>query len=189
MNAFDFNIAMIGVLVGFGGWRIISDFSRIERRNAVELAARRFFNHLQTVQKLAPVKSVVMLLMGETAFLQSAADLCVRRYFAFPLKSIDSGVLVLTNQRLVFTNGLESRSLSLKDIVSVNERGDAIEVSSCEQQLSDFYRVGNPIIWERLISGMAAGAFQSLIDRGLNQTEGAAHHAEETGPKGQDRAA
>ena len=45
------------------------------------------------------------------------------------LKQIDSGTVTLTTKRLVFTGSMESRVVSIKDIVSVQWLRDAIEVS------------------------------------------------------------
>lgn len=95
MSSFDFNIVVTGMtLVCFIAWRTWRNNSGIERQNAVASAARRFFDELLAVQKLTPLQSSVLLTPGETAFLESAADLCVKRSLiplahVFALKPMD----------------------------------------------------------------------------------------------------
>jgi hypothetical protein len=173
MSSFDVNIVVTRLLAGLIAWRTWRNNSR----DVVALAARRFFDQLLALHKLTPVRSSVLLAPGETAFFESAADLCVKRSFmslshAFGLKVIDSGVLVFTDERLIFADGLENRSLCLKDITFVKDWDGAIEVVSRENQHSQFYRVGNPVIWERLINGILTGALQSFTDRGLDRLFG-----------------
>jgi hypothetical protein len=67
------------------------------------------------------------------------------------LKELDSGTLTLTNKRLVFTGSMESRVVNIKDIVSVEARADAIEVSIANKAKRQVYVVRNPIIWGALI--------------------------------------
>ena len=50
------------------------------------------------------------------------------------LKKIDSGTLTLTTKRLVFTGSMESRVVSIKDIVSVEPLPDGIEVTTGRRQ-------------------------------------------------------
>lgn len=73
------------------------------------------------------------------------------------LKEIDSGKIVLTNQRLVFDGQMENRVLNLKDVVSATPWTDAIEVGSSRKQKSQIYTVGNPLIWAPMIQMLARG--------------------------------
>jgi hypothetical protein len=71
------------------------------------------------------------------------------------LREIDHGALILTTQRLVFDGGRENRAANLKDILSVSQWADAIEVSHSRRQKSMILTVNNPIIWATLIQRMA----------------------------------
>ena len=73
------------------------------------------------------------------------------------LKEIDSGKIILTNQRLVFDGQLENRVLNLKDVVSATPWTDAIEVGSSRKQKSQIYTVENPLIWAPMIQMLASG--------------------------------
>jgi len=73
------------------------------------------------------------------------------------LREIDSGKIVLTNQRLVFDGQLENRVLNLKDVVSATPWTDAIEVGSSRKQKSQIYTVENPLIWAPMIKMLASG--------------------------------
>jgi hypothetical protein len=78
------------------------------------------------------------------------------------LKQIDSGKIVLTNQRLVFDGQMENRVLNLKDVVSATPWTDAIEVGSSRKQKSQIYTVGNPLIWAPMIQMLASGKVRVL---------------------------
>lgn len=73
------------------------------------------------------------------------------------LKEIDSGKIVLTNQRLVFDGQMENRVLNLKDVVSATPWTDAIEVGSSRKEKNQIYTVGNPLIWGPMIQMLAGG--------------------------------
>lgn len=73
------------------------------------------------------------------------------------LREIDTGTLVLTNQRLIFDGSMENRALNLKDIISASAWTDAIEVSSSRRQKSQVYTIRNPIIWAQMIKMIAGG--------------------------------
>lgn len=73
------------------------------------------------------------------------------------LKKIDEGILTLTNERLIFDGGLENRSITLSDILSVNPWLDAIEVSIHRKAKSQVFSVLNPFVWTMLIGQIAAG--------------------------------
>jgi len=71
------------------------------------------------------------------------------------VEEIDSGALVLTNQRLVFTGKMENRTVQLKDVIAVRRHPQAIEISAAGK--SQFYSVRNPILWSETINQLASG--------------------------------
>ncbi len=74
------------------------------------------------------------------------------------VEEIDSGTLVLTNRRLVFTGKMENRTLLIKDLLSVKHHASAIEISAAGK--SQYYTVRNPIIWHEAINKLASGRVQ-----------------------------
>ena len=79
------------------------------------------------------------------------------------LKKIDSGTLTLTTKRLVFTGSMESRVVSIKDIVSVEPLPDAIEVSTGKRAKRQIYSVHNPVIWTTLVRTVAKGGLSAAV--------------------------
>jgi predicted RNA-binding Zn-ribbon protein involved in translation (DUF1610 family) len=79
------------------------------------------------------------------------------------LKQIDSGTVTLTTKRLVFTGSMESRVVSIKDIVSVQWLRDAIEVSTTKRAKRQIYSVHNPLIWTMLVGYVAEGKLSANV--------------------------
>jgi transcription elongation factor Elf1 len=75
------------------------------------------------------------------------------------LKELDSGTLTLTTKRLVFNGSMESRVTNLKDIVSVENFTDAIEVSTARKAKLQVYRGRNPMLWRALLKTVSSGGF------------------------------
>jgi transcription elongation factor Elf1 len=75
------------------------------------------------------------------------------------LKELDSGTLTLTTKRLVFNGSMESRVTDLKDIVSVENFTDAIEISTARKAKLQVYRVRNPMLWTALVKTVSRGGF------------------------------
>jgi transcription elongation factor Elf1 len=75
------------------------------------------------------------------------------------LKELDSGTLTLTTNRLVFNGSMESRVTNLKDIVSVENFTDAIEISTARKAKLQVYRVRNPMLWRGLVRTVSRGGF------------------------------
>ena len=141
--------------------------------------ARMFFASLERCTKLPTTAVDIVLKNGEFGILQEPSILYESRsYRVFGgggtrvagiyigggaseaqqrLKEIDSGKIVLTNQRLVFDGQLENRVLNLKDVVSATPWTDAIEVGSSRKQKSQIYTVENPLIWVPMIQALASG--------------------------------
>ena len=78
------------------------------------------------------------------------------------LKELDSGALTLTTKRLVFTGSMESRVANIKDIVSVENWTDAIEISTARKAKRQVYVVRNPILWSALV--------RTVISSGVSTT-------------------
>jgi hypothetical protein len=141
---------------------------------------------------LPPVQTHIVLSRGEVAIRQEATQLhearAVRLYGGIGtrigrihvgggrstsyqrLQPIDTGILLLTNQRLVFDGQKENRILKANEIVSVQSSVDAIEVSSSRRQKSQVYTVGNPRIWATLLQSVVSGQGDTLraaIEKGV----------------------
>ncbi len=63
------------------------------------------------------------------------------------LRQIDTGTLTCTNRRLVFVGDLATRSVKLRDLVSVKPVGNCIEVARNGNGKVETYQVDNPLIW------------------------------------------
>jgi hypothetical protein len=87
------------------------------------------------------------------------------------LREIDSGILVLTNQRLIFDGQHESRSVNVSDVISANAWSDAIEISSSRRQKSQICTVQNPIIWAEMIQMLASGKVAVADNREATESE------------------
>ena len=177
-------IGLIAVsLVFFIGWRLIRRLLFVERQHANAGAAYRYFHNIQSSQKLTSIESGILLMTGELALLEGAAEHCEKkssllrstgRLFTFAassaqpkLKTIQTGVLVLTQKRLVFVSWLETRSLQLEEIDSAKSWVDSIELIVKPSQNSVFYGVENPIVWSKLIDGLTSGRLQRFVENGL----------------------
>ena len=86
------------------------------------------------------------------------------------LREIDSGILVLTNQRLIFDGGHETRSVNLPDVISANAWSDAIEISSSRRQKNQICTVQNPIIWAQMIQMLASGKVEVTANHELPES-------------------
>ncbi len=60
---------------------------------------------------------------------------------------LDSGILTITNQRLLFRGNLENRTIPLNKIVSFNTTKQTIEVSVDGKTKISSYKIQNPYIW------------------------------------------
>jgi hypothetical protein len=148
----------------FAVWKAIRKKSLISRQAANASAAHEYFNELHALQKLIPINTRVLLMPGETAYLEEATRLCSQSQKR--LRYVSAGTLVLTDKRLIFVGRAEAESISLKDITAAKAWVNAVEVSSSRRHRNQIYQVINPIIWSTLISGIAFGAFRGFIERG-----------------------
>lgn len=63
------------------------------------------------------------------------------------LKSIDKGVLVLTNKRLIFSGLAEGRNIPLDKIISFDPKIDSILVTADNKTKKMYFTLTNSIIW------------------------------------------
>jgi len=188
-----------------------------ERQRMNRDEAYRFFVDIEQ-QKTLPITHVdVVLKEGEVGVFQEPSVLLETRAYRIyggagtrvgriylsggasesrqRLREIDSGILVLTNQRLLFDGGNENRSVNLRDVISANAWSDAIEISSSRRQKSQIYRVQNPIIWAHMIQMLASGKVEIAGNHELsgsvsphqNATEGAETIGDKDQPSAGDR--
>lgn len=144
---------------------------------AMQSEAEDCLRQIQATGRLPTVDTHIVLQPQEFAVLQESASLYEARSYRVyggagtrikgvyvgggvseshqRLKQIDSGMLVLTNCRLVFDGSMENRSIKLNDVVSAQPWTDAVEVSSSRRQKSQVYTVANPIIWTTMITALA----------------------------------
>jgi hypothetical protein len=87
------------------------------------------------------------------------------------LKQLDSGVLTLTTKRLVFTGSMESRVANVKDIVSVENYADAIEISTARKAKRQVYAVRNPMLWGALLRNVISGGVSVTLKPSGEQIE------------------
>lgn len=64
---------------------------------------------------------------------------------------LDSGTLTVTNQRIVFDGGAQTRTVLLRKIVSVDSMRDSVEVSVENRQKSMVFEAANPLILATII--------------------------------------
>jgi hypothetical protein len=67
------------------------------------------------------------------------------------MQKIDTGTLILTNQRLFFDGSHQDRNIKIEKIAGINLFSDSIEVTSETRQKSMYFTVSNPILWSILI--------------------------------------
>jgi hypothetical protein len=140
-----------------------------DRMEHNRIEAKVFFRNLVARGRLTMVEVNMVLDEGEFAILKEPSrlleDTRIREMHIGVgasesyrrLRKIGDGLLVLTNRRLVFDGGSESRTANLADIVSASPWSDAVAVSTSRRQKSEVYRVANPIIWAEMIKNLASG--------------------------------
>jgi hypothetical protein len=182
-----------------------------ERQNRNREEAYSFFQAMDEQKKLPVTHVDVVLKAGEVGLFQEPSVLLETRAYRVyggagtrvgriylgggaseshqRLREIDSGILVLTNQRLIFDGGSENRSVNLRDVISANAWSDAIEISSSRRQKSQIYTVQNPIIWAQMIQMLASSKVEVAANDELHESvsphQRAAEGAETIGYKDQ----
>jgi Bacterial protein of unknown function (DUF853) len=161
-----------------------------QKRNREE--AHSFFQAMDERKKLLVTNVDVVLKKGEMGLFQEPSVLLETRAYRIygglgtriqgiylgggaseshqRLREIDSGILVLTDQRLIFDGRHENRSINLPDVISANAWSDAIEISSSRRQKSQIYTVQNPIIWAQMIQMLASGTVEVAANRELPES-------------------
>lgn len=71
-------------------------------------------------------------------------------------RDIDTGTLIITNQRIIFDGRMENRVMPIDRILSVNPLLDGIEVSIENKQKSSFFTVKNSLIWTTVFNTVHA---------------------------------
>ena len=181
---------IVWIIVAVNSRAVKKDIEERQKRNRDE--AYRFFLEIEE-QKKQPITQVdVVLKEGEVGVFQEPSVLLeIRAYRVYGgagtrigriyvgggaseshqrLREIDSGIIVLTNQRLIFDGGHENRSVRLQDVISANAWSDAIEISSSRRQKSQIYRLKNPIIWAEMIQLLASGKIEVAAHRELPES-------------------
>jgi len=153
--------------------------------NQLNAEAKEFFDKLVTTGKISAPDTPLVLGADEAALLHEPSKLIEARATRVysgggvrvkgiyigggesssvqGLKQLDSGTLTLTTKRLVFTGSMESRVVSIKDIVSVEPLPDAIEVSTGKRAKRQIYSVHNPVIWTTLVRTVAKGGLSAAV--------------------------
>jgi hypothetical protein len=153
-----------------------TDMEELNRQNIVEADA--LFKDVRRRKYLTTVDVNVILECGEAAFrvepsklfetraVRVYGDTGTRLYGVYyidggasesyqRLRELDSGLIILTNKRLVFDGTSEKHAVTLADIISVQCWADAIEVHTSRRPKSQVYTVANPFIWKGLIDVLA----------------------------------
>jgi hypothetical protein len=173
---------LILLVIGVGIYiaiRVVNANAAKEALRLKRVAADAFLNNLTETKTLPEISVSIVLKKGETGVLQEQSNLFETRAQRLyggggtrigkiyvgggasesvqRLRRIDSGTLVLTNQRLVFDGGSQNRATNLADVLSASTWQDAIEISSSRRQKSQVYSVSNPTIWASMIQNLANG--------------------------------
>src|SRR5215510_1532346 len=181
---------IVWIIVAVNSRAVKKDIEERQKRNRDE--AYRFFLEIEE-QKKHPITQVdVVLKEGEVGVLQAPSVLLETRAYRIyggagtrvgriylsggaseshqRLREIDSGILVLTNKRLIFDGGHENRSIRLQDVISANAWSDAVEISSSRRQKSQIHTVQNPILWAEMIQMLASGKLEVAANRALTES-------------------
>ena len=164
------------------------------RADQLNAEAKEFFDKLLTTGKLSVPDNIPLVLgADETALLHEPSKLIESRATRIysgggvrvmkgvyigggqsssvqGLKKIGSGTLTLTTKRLVFTGSMESRVVSIKDIVSVEPLPDGIEVTTGKKAKRQIYSVHNPVIWTMLVRYAAEGKLSANASKPVDSS-------------------
>ena len=149
-----------------------------ELKERLQVQARNFAADVQRTRALPTATTSIILKPGEAAFYSAPSALyetrAVRNYQAGHAgvrvakgvwiggtsgrsvstqqwAKIDTGLLTVTNQRVIFDGGQQDRTIPLKKIVSVNAGLTAIELSAEGRQKTMVFDADNPIILAAVI--------------------------------------
>ncbi len=87
------------------------------------------------------------------------------------LRTIDSGLLILTNQRLVFIGAMRTSEIPLKKIINVTQGEDALLVNTTARQKAQLFTLPNPHIWAWIIRTLTESPTSSPIVAGIDAPE------------------
>jgi hypothetical protein len=150
-----------------------------------------FIEQIKAKKVIEPIKTEILLKEGEKAFLKEDTTLLETKavryhktkaigvriipgvYIGFaPGRSeskeewriVDRGVIILTNQRLIFDGSKEDRVIPLKKIISIKPSLDSIEISTENRKKIMLFNVNNPFIWATLIQILVKGGDLEKIE-------------------------
>jgi hypothetical protein len=69
------------------------------------------------------------------------------------MRHIDSGVLTLTNKRLVFSGGTRSSNIDLRKVINTSVYSDGFKVTLENRQKPQFFATNDPEFWYALLIG------------------------------------
>jgi hypothetical protein len=174
------------------------DQKQKERLEALKTQARDFFAGVSEQKAIPQIQTDVLLDKGEIAFRQDSVRLRETRAVRYSTggssgvriakgvyvggyrgtsrsrqewRNIDSGVLVITNKRLIFKGGQESRVFPLTKLISASafvRNGGGIEISIDGRAKNMIFTVPNPYIWNGLIQVLKNVRDPLHIDVNLN---------------------
>jgi len=182
---------VVGVIVFFV---ILRKIRKYLWRKKLLSQANRYFAEVNSQKGLIPITSTILLKKGEQAYLETNTTLMETRSVRYSSgggagvrvakgvyvgaggsksesnqewRRIDTGVLVVTNQRIIFDGSSQNRVSQLDSILSVTPYFDAIEISLDGRQKSIMFDVANPYIWAAVINILCSTDDPQHID-GLN---------------------
>ena len=168
-------VGVVGLIIC--GWAV-NAAQRRKHRARLYAEAREYVGSVQQGQALPIVPSNLILKAGESAFYSAPSILYETRavrhhqsgFGGFRVakgiyiggsrgrstssqewSKIDSGVLTITNKRLVFDGGSADRSVALGKVLSAESSSEGVEVSVENRQKSMVFAATNPLILATII--------------------------------------
>lgn len=175
-------IFLIIIIAAIYIWVKASKKKEAEKKSIIQRRiedVKKYFNQINQEKKIPAVETSLLLKKGEVPYLNDRVNLLEMGKYTISrrgggavrvakgvyiggttgksrsydeLRDKDTGELVLTNKRLIFDGGANTREISLDKILSVTNHFDAIEVAS-EGKVKSliFTGMSNPILWKALI--------------------------------------
>lgn len=83
------------------------------------------------------------------------------------LVEVDSGQLVITNEKISFDGRTEQRTIALKDIQNIESHADFFSVASSKRNKKCLFQVRNPLLCQVVVRNIANGNFDKAAREGL----------------------
>jgi hypothetical protein len=158
-------------------WYTYQSERKLKKQVAVETLkdkAREFVEEVKKNKKLQQIRTSAFLERGEHAFLEEDSALFETRAVREStgagvgfrvmkgvsvggyksrseshqeMRALDTGVITITNQKLIFRGMKENRVIPLSSIVGMKVYSDAIEIASTGRQKGSSFSVSNPYMW------------------------------------------